>query len=118
MDNLRRDIMRSLRSGTPLPADGNISSTSALNNSYPLENSFTSTASQSYGGNGSGYLSGTDLDILKHEIITGLRSEIRELAREIATGAQSTIPGSSSSQGLVLPPPTADLYQTHLYTQL
>jgi len=101
-------------------------------------------------GAGSGYpagISGTtgaDLDAVKREIALGLRTEIRELVREVALvatgGGQNAVmaatagmaspvsmgvggPGSRSAPPR-LPTPSqpsavgADLYQTHLYTQL
>jgi len=91
---------------------------------------------------------GTDLDAVKREIALGLRAEIRELVREVAlvaTGggrgaagagaAAGSSPASVAAAGpgsrsapprLSTPsqPPAAssglgaDLYQTHLYTQL
>ena len=107
-------------------------------------------------GAGSGYsagISGTggaDLDAVKRDVAIGLRTEIRELVREVAlvaTGggrnavmaATAAAMGSPASMGAgvgggigpgsrsapprlstPLQPPSlgADLYQTHLYTQL
>ena len=107
-------------------------------------------------GAGSGYPAGisgataaTDMDAVKREIAIGLRSEIRELVREVAlvaTGggrnavvaATAAMASPGSLAGGVAPnvgpgnrsaPPRlstpsqagtlgADLYQTHLYTQL
>jgi len=106
-------------------------------------------------GAGSGYPAGIsgsaggDLDTVKREIAIGLRSEIRELVREVALvatgggrnavmaaaaamgspgsiggGAGGSIgPGNRSAPGRLSAPSQpatlgADLYQTHLYTQL
>jgi len=98
-------------------------------------------------GAGSGYpagisgTSGADLDAVKREIAVGLRSEIRELVREVALvatgGGRNAVMAATASMASPVsmgagvagsrsaPPrlstpsqPGADLYQTHLYTQL
>lgn len=78
--------------------------------------------SPTYGGGG--MYPGTsqnDLDYLKRDIIMGLRSEIREIAREMSrqqTEAPAGGRGLSLDPSTLVPPMNSELYQTHLYTQL
>ena len=66
-------------------------------------------------------LSPADMDHLKREIVTSLRSELRDLAREMVTGVAPPLPPRDQpnvSGSIFLPPPNSELYHTHLYTQL
>ena len=109
MDSLRREIIHNIRMagmGGPIPE------------APPSHSHLGGRDSPTYPGSYAGPPQG-DLEHIKREIIQGLRMEVRELAREI-NAQQSSGP---SGRGLNIDPssivpPTSDLYQTHLYTQL
>lgn len=58
-------------------------------------------------------LSQDDLELIKLEIITSLKSELRDTARDVATELLNPSPATN-----MLPDLYSELYQTHLYTQL
>ena len=116
IDNLKRDILRSLRStsghGPPPPAPG-------------WGESGDVPVSQPGSGTGN-FLTQSELECLKREIVSSLRGELKDLAREISVGGA---PGGSSggptrgspataAHHPSLPPLNSELYHTHLYTQL
>lgn len=110
IDNLKREILRSLRSAglsgttesTPLPPP-------------KMQGSASPTMPHSTSGN---FLSQSELETLKREIVTSLRNEMRELAREMSSANQQTARGSPVNPPTLLPPINSELYHTHLYTQL
>ena len=111
IDNLKRDILRSLRSAA---LTGQIAPASHEGPSRPPP-SASPTMPHSISGN---FLSQGEIDTLKREIVTGLRSEMRELAREMMQVTAQNARGSPVNAPNLLPPINSELYHTHLYTQL
>lgn len=116
MDCLRQDIVHTLRGVSPTssPRLHNLqkvnSSTSISNfgNSYQNLNNNNSFGNNSYPS----MLSQQDLDYLKWELMSGLRSEVKDAIQScLQTQAPPPPPPMMSSMG-------SDLYHTHLYTQL
>ena len=110
IDNLKRDILRSLRSASlgqlaPAQHDGP---------PRPLP-SVSPTMPHSTSGN---FLSQGEIETLKREIVSGLRTEMRELAREMMQMNAQNARGSPVNAPNLLPPINSELYHTHLYTQL
>jgi hypothetical protein len=58
-------------------------------------------------------LSNEDIESIKLEVLTSLKSELRESARDVAKEILSPSPATN-----IVPDLYSDLYQTHLYTQL
>lgn len=58
-------------------------------------------------------ISQDDLELIKLEIITSLKSELRDKARDVTTEMLNPSPATN-----MLPDLYSELYQTHLYTQL
>ncbi len=113
MDNLKRDILRSIRSV-------GLSGPEAPPSYHPPPpkvppNSVSPTMPHSTSGN---FLSQGEIETLKREIVTGLRSELRELAREMSNTNNQNARGSPVNPPSLLPPINSELYHTHLYTQL
>ncbi|XP_074649844.1 transient-receptor-potential-like protein [Tubulanus polymorphus] len=105
LDNLKRDILRNLRSSNmqgPAPP-------SEIGNTMPTSTSGT-------------FLTQTELEYLKREIVTGLRQEIADLIHEVVPTQpphhNHVIQNSPCHLGTNLPAMNSDLYHTHLYTQL
>ncbi|XP_067661619.1 transient-receptor-potential-like protein isoform X1 [Haliotis asinina] len=116
MDCLRQDIVHTLRGVSPTssPRLHNLqkvnSSTSISNfgNSYQNLNNNNSYGNNSYPS----MLSQQDLDYLKWELMSGLRSEVKDAIQScLQTQTPPPPPPMMSSIG-------SDLYHTHLYTQL
>ena len=109
IDNLKRDILRSLRSAGlstgPEPAKP----------PPPHPGSMSPTMPHSTSGN---FLSQNEVESLKREIVTSLRQELRDLAREVANMNMPNARGSPVNPPTLLPPINSELYHTHLYTQL
>ena len=67
--------------------------------------------------------SSLDFDCLRADIVAGVRYEIREaLHQTLSEGGTQSVqamgPDSATGNAVSLPPTSADLYHTHLYTQL
>ncbi|CAH1778072.1 unnamed protein product [Owenia fusiformis] len=108
IDNLKRDIMRSLKPGlhsnmNGIPGNPPISPTSSFNSGIPYTIS----------GN---VMSQQELDYLKREITMELKHEIREAVGEIVEAMNTNAMNNSTAPAL--PSNSNDLYHTHLYTQL
>jgi len=68
-------------------------------------------------GGGGGYWD--DMDAFKQELVSSLRSEIRELIADLtSSSSRRNVRTSPIATSALAPPLTSDLYQTHLYTQL
>ena len=123
IDNLKRDIMRSLRgAGINVPQQQHHD-----HNTLKTMDSISPTMPRSSSDN---FLSLSEMETLKHEIVSSLRTELRDFAREIATmggistnpppppaGRDSTVTDNAVGPNY-LPPNSSELYHTHLYTQL
>lgn len=96
MENLKKEIIHTIK--------GNHGS---LSHSASMEGSETIRE---------GSLSQGDLESLKREIISSLRMEIRDVAREAYLSSPPMYNGGLSSD--MLPNLNSELYHTHLYTQL
>lgn len=101
IDTLRRDIMFSFRGSSPVTTSPPTHTDKVVsNNNLALHGTL---------------LSQQEIEILKREIVSSLKTELREMAREIVHQER---PNPFPSGPPHLPPIGADLYHTHLYTQL
>ena len=107
MDSLKRDIIRSVRSlsVTGQPHSPIIGGRSSVHTSPKNVGSYQDMPM---------VMDPADMDYLKHEIISSLRAEIRDIARELVTTTQT----AKDVQNAVPSPINSELYHTHLYTQL
>ncbi|XP_064637490.1 transient-receptor-potential-like protein isoform X2 [Lineus longissimus] len=103
MDNLKRDILRSIHCIGGLPVNG---ITNGIHDGNTMPHSMS--------GN---FLSQNEIETLKNEIVTSLRVEMRELVQEFAMN-QHNMNSSPNHLPNILPPINSELYHTHLYTQL
>ena len=116
IDNLKRDILRSLRnsgvgSGPPEREPRDSSTERGRDGKMaPLSPTLPHSSS--------GILSYNEMETLKREIVAGIRAEMRELAREMANLNLQNARGSPVNPPQLLPPINSELYHTHLYTQL
>ncbi len=108
IDNLKRDILRCLRGVQLGPQQVHDASSRQPPSVSP-------TMPHSTSGN---FLSQGEIDTLKREIVTSLRTEMRELAREMVHMNPQNPRGSPVNAPNLLPPINSELYHTHLYTQL
>lgn len=118
IETVKRDVIRSINqsnssldhaSASADPANEvNQMSTSSVHR--PPSPSFHHPA---YSPPVTGFLNQTEIDSLRKDIVMGLKAEIRELAMEMARENFSNSATAPSAPSL-----NADLYHTHLYTQL
>src|SRR6218665_950288 len=126
MENLKRDIMRFIGTCTG-QGHARHPVSLAMSRNSSVERSDGSPGCSAGGGSagekeGKGAVMGPDeLQAFKREIVTSLKGELQELAREMALAT-----GHNARSSPINPPPmsslapnlTSELYQTHLYTQL
>ena len=107
VESLKRDIMRSIKSMSIGP-----SSSSQLRSAHgtptlaaqPAETPRVNPV----------VMDPTDLDYMKDDIIVSLRTEVRDIVRDLMVSAQTV-----NYNAAIAPLPVySELYQTHLYTQL
>lgn len=107
IDNLKMDILRSL--------GGDLSHLQATTHPGNHPGNHPGSHLDEYH---SGMSTTMEMEALRRDIVSSLRAEIRELAREMATGSGQNPRGSPVNPPGLVPPLSSELYQTHLYTQL
>ena len=107
MESLKRDIIRSIRSlsvGTPI-ASPSFGRSSASVHSSPLHMHSDMPMA----------MDPADMDYLKSELVSSLRTEMRNMATEMMNVSQEM---SDAAKHNLPQPINSELYHTHLYTQL
>ena len=117
MDNLRKDILHSIRRTRLSPHTDTLSP--QCRHRAKSSHSFTPPRSSPSTAAPPTRLSADELDDLKCDIVASLRSEIRQVALELAgVGVTPNMAGETNCAAALAPPAESELYQTRLYTEL
>lgn len=118
MDNLRKDILHTIRRSRLPPHTAAETTSPQCRHRVKSSRSFTPPRLTSSAGSAA-LLSTDDLDDLKCDIVASLRNEIRQVALEMAgVAATPKMAGETNSAAAMAPPTGSELYQTRLYTEL
>ncbi|KAJ8297879.1 hypothetical protein KUTeg_024410 [Tegillarca granosa] len=107
MDNIKREVISTVRSISPVPSSPQGSFLSA-SNYYSNPGHVTSS--------GHGGLTRSDIQELKYELVSSLRTELRDAVQDVIQNSDNI--SNKMASNVSLPPLNSELYQTHLYTQL
>ena len=118
MDNLKREILQSIRRSRPSPQAG--AETASPLCRHRSKSSRSVTPSRSAPSRAPvASLTADDFDELKNDIIASLSNEIRQVALELAgVVTPPNPPGDRHGVTALAPPTESELYQTRLYTEL
>ncbi len=112
IENMRQELLHSIRQ-VSLGAVPAIAPPPSLTEPEASQNPHLG----SHSAQSASMLASPEMELMKREIISSLRTELREMAREIAN-ANSQASRTSPNIASLNIPSSSELYHTHLYTQL